>query len=185
MDSLVVFIIIVAFNIIAKSAQEKKKIEKAKNERAKQLKNNPLPNMPSRAQRTQASRDRTNKDRDIREILKNKREKEYYDRKQEYIDKRNEQKENYNSRNYNYTIEEDKRKATISNDSYLESVKSDNSLRLEVEGQELTEEQLEAQKEIKKGFGKEGLERKKLINAIIWAEILGEPKSIQNIKKSM
>ena len=182
MDSLVVFVIIIAINIFAKSAQEKRKIEKAKTERAKQLRNNPIPNMTSQAQRTQSSRERTNKDRDI---LKTKREKEYYDRKQEYIDAKNKKQENYNSGNYNYSIEEDTTKHTRSTDSYGETINREGSRVLEVEGHELTEEQLAAQKEIKKGFGKEGLERKKLINAIIWAEILGEPKSIQNIKKGV
>ena len=140
MDSLVVFIIIVAVNIIAKSAQEKKKIEKAKTERARQLRNNPIPNMPSQAQRTQPTREKRSKNRDVKEVFKEKREKDYYDRRQEYIDTKKGIQENYNTESYNYTIKENERKTTISRESYLEGIKRDSLENLEVEGQELSKE---------------------------------------------
>lgn len=42
----------------------------------------------------------------------------------------------------------------------------------------------EIQEEIKNDL-RGGLDNKKLVNAIIWSEILAEPKSVQNIKKGM
>lgn len=57
-------------------------------------------------------------------------------------------------------------------DDYLQMIKE--------EDERMRQLQEETQREIKKG-----LERKKLVNAIIWSEILGEPKSIKNMKKSM
>lgn len=185
MESLIVFVIIAAINIFSKSVQEKRKIEKAKIEREKELKTNSIPGRPEQAQplRERISRKKPNKNIDKREILKKQRQQEYLNKKQEYIDNKREKQENYVPGNYNYTIEEEKVNKTTTRESYADIAKRDGTGRLEVEAQEVTAEQLEAQQEIKQSFTKEGFERKKLINAIIWSEILKEPKSIENIKK--
>lgn len=95
-------------------------------------------------------------------------------REQESINK---ESENYNSRSYNYTIQDDESKKSTNKENQIER---ENVRRLEKEKQELKAKQLETQKQIK-----EGVKKERLINAIIWSEILGKPKSIQNLKKGM
>lgn len=166
MESIIFIVIAMAINLIFKSANDKKKIEQARKKRVEQLENNPMENRVDKAQR----RPMTYRNMDSKEVLMAK------DREQER-ENRNKEREDYNPGKYNYTIQEDESKKTSSRESYVES---DNLRRLEKEKQELRAKQLETQKEIKKGF-----EKKRLINAIIWSEILGEPKSVQNIKRGM
>lgn len=76
---------------------------------------------------------------------------------------------------YNFTVEE----KPIKSYQHNVSTKTDNYIQfVEEENKALRELKEETHKELKSGF-----ERKKLVNAIIWSEIIGEPKSIQNLKK--
>lgn len=166
MESIIFFVIAIAINLVFKSANDKKKIEQARKKRVEQLGNNPTTNRADKVQ----SKTMTDKNMKSREILIAKdREKERENR----IKERN----NYNPGKYNYTIQEVESKKSTGRENYAER---DNLERLKREKEELKAKQLEAQKEIRKGF-----EKKRLVNAIIWSEILGDPKSIQNLKKGM
>ena len=166
MESIIFFVIAMAINLVFKSANDKKKIEQARKKRAEQLENNPMKNRVDKAR----SKPITDRNMNSREILITK------DREQERKN-RNKERDDYNPKKYNYTIQEDESKKSTVRENYDER---ENLERLEREKQELEAKQIEVQKEIKKG-----LERERLVNAIIWSEILGEPKSIQNLKKSM
>lgn len=168
MESIIFFVIAMAINLVFKSANDKKKIEAARRKRAEQLKNNPIDNRIDKT-RSKPIIDRTYREKNVGEVLIAK------DREQER-ENINKERLNYNYRKYNDTIQEEDKKSS-NRESYMAS---ENLRRLEEEKKELRAKQLETQKEIKKGF-----EKKRLVNAIIWSEILGEPKSIQNIKKGM
>lgn len=159
MESLVAFVIIIAINIITKSVQDKKKIEKARVERTKQLRNKPMSNRVDQAQ-GKPMKERVFRNENTREILiKKNREPEYENRNKERV---------YLNSKKSHTGE-----------SYADRVERDNEERLIKDNQRLEELQSDKQEFIKEGFDR------KLVNAIIWAEILKEPKSIQNIKKGM
>lgn len=84
-------------------------------------------------------------------------------------EKRQERVEQYNLDLYEEDKKEDPEK-TFESISYVE--------RLEYEKSEIKESDMDIN-------DTDGMDRKKLINAIIWSEILKEPKSIQNIKRGM
>ncbi|MDR7870178.1 MAG: hypothetical protein RIN55_04915 [Tissierellaceae bacterium] len=156
MESLIVFVIIIALNVVTKSVQDKKKIERARMKRTEELKNNPPPKPKVTERVNRAERSGRN-----------------------LAEERTRKMENGQRPQYDYKITEDKsneknitKDKNIAQESAVTDKYADNKILKEI--------QEETQKELRGGF-----DNKKLVNAIIWSEILAEPKSIQNIKKGM
>ena len=176
MESVIFFIIIVAINILSKSVQDKKKIDRNKAKRARELGENLSSNIDNRTQRVSSVKREKRIDNEKREALRRNLEQEYLDKRQKYVEKK---QERYDSRKYDYTIQEERFKKANDKD-YANRVDRDSRARMGIEDYRLKEIEEETKKESKARFKK-----KRLVDAIIWSEILGEPKSIQNLKKDM
>lgn len=143
MESIIVFVVIMALNIILKSVGDKKKIEEARRKRAQQLKNKPL------------KKDTLNKTEEVREswikeAKKNQGKIESYS-VSDPTDKKNEEK--------SWNIYESTKESNAYDQDEIKELNIDISIN------------------------KKDINRSKLVNALIWSEILSEPKSVQNAKR--
>lgn len=156
MESLIVFVIIIAINVFSKSVQDKKKIEKARMKRTEELRNNPPPK-PKVTERVNRAK------RSGRNLIEENSKRREEGQRPQYDYKITDE----TLKGKTVTKEENATRKSIITDKY-----TDNRILKEI--------QEETKKELRGGF-----DEKKLVNAIIWSEILAEPKSIQNIKKGM
>lgn len=152
MDSILFLVVVMALNLIFKSANDKKKMEAARRKRIEELKKNPQDNSPeSRMKRWVQESEKVQK------------------RVQEFtIDATKETKPKEYKTVRTWEISPSKPVETISKIERVEVAK---------------EKPIGIELDIHKN--KDKISRDSLVNAIIWSEILGKPKSVQNIRRGM
>ena len=154
-------------NILIKSAKDKKKIEEARNKRTQQIESRPIQNKTAQTIQRDTPNRNLNKNRNIIDVFKEEIEKEI-NRERQMKPVISEQKANLNKTVNEKVIE----KKTSVRDEYF-SVNTDINYDKSLE-------------EIKTYYRKPSLNIKNdLLKGIIFAEILSEPKSLQNRKRSM
>ena len=162
MNPLIFFIVVVILDVFLKSAKDKKKIEEARRKRTRQI------------------QDRTSKGRNImdtfnNEIEKNLRRRVPREPSKDMNKSRELKKDSIDLREYKLGIETlDAREYSFGNSFEESRILEDDKSKIK-------------EKELKKTSDKNSTHdlSKDILRGIIFSEILSEPKSIQNMKRSM
>lgn len=160
-NPLLFFIIVIVIDLVLKSARDKKKIEKSKEERERELQNKPDLNKQEQMEKPESVRGLMST---LREQIEKERLRELERRQEKTVPKEV----------IKTNVEREMTKKTYEDKEYWEVKRKEEKHRKEKE--------ISTRSKVEK---REGSMKEDLIRGIIFSEILSEPKSIKNQKRSM